>query len=108
VGLPPPTYRRRQRDCRYLASGEQPFYRGLMSDELEDVSLSQYDERTRRGLERIRPRNVSANPRCPDCWDGPVIAGQPGPMMHPTHPFGPCQITPAGGEACGCTSARST
>jgi hypothetical protein len=108
VGLPPPTCRRRQRDCRYLASGEQLFYRGLMSDELEDVSLSQYDERTRRGLERVKPRNLATNPRCPDCWDGPVVAGRPGPMMHPAHPFGPCQVTPSGGEACSCTSERST
>jgi hypothetical protein len=47
-----------------------------MSGELEDVSLSQYDDRTRRGLERIQPRNLATNPRCPDCWDGPVIAGK--------------------------------
>jgi hypothetical protein len=70
--------------------------------------LSEFDERTRRGLERIQPRNLSANPRCPDCWDGPVIASQPGPMMHPAHPFGPCQVTPSGGEACGCISERQT
>jgi hypothetical protein len=43
---------------RFLASGEQLFYRGLMSDAVEDVSLSQYDERTRRGLERIQPHNL--------------------------------------------------
>jgi hypothetical protein len=29
-----------------------------MNDELEDVSLSQFDERTRRGLERIQPHNL--------------------------------------------------
>jgi CBS domain-containing protein len=59
------------------------FCSGLLSDKLEDVSLSEFDERTRSGLERIQPRNLATNPRCPDCWDGPVIAGQPGPMVHP-------------------------
>jgi hypothetical protein len=65
-----------------------------MTDEVEATSLSQFDERTRRGLER----RMDANPRCPDCWDGP--------MMHPAHPFGPCQVTLLGGEACGCTKSN--
>jgi hypothetical protein len=79
-----------------------------MSDEVEGRSLNQNDERTRRGRERIQPRNLATNPRCPDCWDEPAIAGQPGPMMHPAHPFGLCQVTPLGGAACGCSSERLT
>jgi hypothetical protein len=43
------------------------FYCGRLGGELEDISLSQYDERTRRGLERIQPRNLATNPRRPDC-----------------------------------------
>jgi hypothetical protein len=41
-----------------------------MGDDPEDPSLSEFDERTRRGLEQIQPRRMDANPRCPDCWDG--------------------------------------
>jgi hypothetical protein len=89
-----------------LASGEQLFYCGLMSDGLEDVSLSQYDERTRRGLERIKPRNVDSNPRCPDCKSPDPNPKIP-PMMHPAHKWGPCQIV-WHGEVCGCTSIRQT
>jgi hypothetical protein len=72
-----------------------------MTDELEHPSLSEFDERTRRGLERIKPRVLGSNPRCPDCWSGP--------MMHIAHPWGPCQMKDVGAdEVCGCTSTRQT
>jgi hypothetical protein len=72
-----------------------------MTSEDKDVSLDPLAERTRLGLERIKPRTIDVNPRCPDCWSGP--------MMHIAHPWGPCQVRDVGAaEACGCTSSRST
>jgi hypothetical protein len=69
----------------------------LMSDGDEDALA----ERTRAGLERVKPRELASNPRCPDCWDGP--------MMHPAHRWGPCQIRDIGAPVvCGCTSVRQT
>jgi hypothetical protein len=72
-----------------------------MTGEDKDVSLNPLAEQTRRALERIKPRRVAANPRCPDCWSGT--------MMHIAHPWGPCTMQDVGSdEICGCTSSRST
>ena len=72
-----------------------------MSDTHEDPSLDEFDDATRRGLEHVKPRVMTSNPRCPDCWSGP--------MMHIGHPWGPCQMRDIGAaEACGCTSTRQT
>ena len=43
----------------------------------------------------VEPREVEDNPRCPKC--------KTGPMFHPAHRWGPCQVQPTGEEVCGCT-----
>jgi hypothetical protein len=79
-----------------------------MTDEVTDASLHPLAEQTRRGLERVKPRDVVSNPRCPDCWSPDRNPKLP-PMMHIAHPWGPCQMRDIGrDEVCGCTSQRQT
>lgn len=65
------------------------------------------EERTQRGLDRIKPRQVDSNARCPDCKSpdrNPMIP----PMAHPRHRWAPCQFANQDGTLCGCTSARGS
>lgn len=58
-------------------------------------------QRTQAGLDNVKPRNRSQNPRCADCKSGP--------MYHPAHVWGPCQVMNRDlGVVCGCTSVRTT
>jgi hypothetical protein len=67
-----------------------------VTEEDKDVSLDPLAEQTRRGLELVKPRALTNNPRCPDCWSGP--------MMHIAHVWGPCQMRDIGSdEVCSCT-----
>jgi len=48
---------------------------------------------------QIKPRNVSDNPRCPNC--------KTGDMFHPQHKWAPCIARLPGGDHCPCTAHNS-
>ena len=50
-------------------------------------------------LDKVKPRQMNANPRCPDCKSDDVRGGAP--MFHPAHRSGPCEVRMPGGDECG-------
>jgi hypothetical protein len=48
--------------------------------------------------DQVVRRNLTPNPRCPDC--------KTGPMFHPAHRWEPCLVRLPGGEVCGCISTN--
>lgn len=47
----------------------------------------------------VKPRKHESNSRCPDC--------KTGPMFHPAHRWGPCQVNVGSGLLCGCMRIQS-